>query len=136
MIDSFLLLRYTFAEMLRVRTPTTFPAVAKVNKVLVWGDLFAPESCEPLFNQLTNKPFPQKLWRLILCSTWTTIQKVYLQASHSIYIGEHSVFWRHFHKLSTSKGHKCSLRPIRQSHIFISERHWPNNIYIQLHYHK
>ena len=46
MFDGFLLLRYTFAEIFRVETPTTFPAVAKINKVLVLGDLFAPESCE------------------------------------------------------------------------------------------
>jgi len=45
-LDGFLLLRYTFAEILRVETSATFPAIAKVNKVLVLGDLFAPESCE------------------------------------------------------------------------------------------
>ena len=46
MFDGFLLLRYTFARNTRVEKPTTFPAVAKINKVLVLGDLFAPESCE------------------------------------------------------------------------------------------
>ena len=46
LLDGFILLRDTFDEILRVQTSVTFPAIAKVNKVLVLGDLFAPESCE------------------------------------------------------------------------------------------